>query len=229
MFNAPDQIKAAFLAAIPTEFLPAVLKALFQSYRDALEMCEGHMGAAQTIDVLSVNRRAIFETNLKRVGQRLKQAGAEATTEMNVSKTSRFSLVKFGAIYVTAARSNSYKNMPRAAKYRTNLFETGQVSLFAAQREVQREEGNDDASLYAILLHGAPAKKRHPEDPTNLAFPSFARVVFPDQTGKIVIGIDLFTEITECRDVVNEFIPPAETVPAGQPKPRRERQPKVAG
>src|SRR5947209_15191998 len=106
MFDAPDEIKAAFLAAIPPQFLPDVLMALFQSYRDALEMCEGHMGAPQTIDVLSTNRRAIFETNLKRVGQRFKDAGAETTTEMNAGRTSRFSLIKFDALYVTAARSN---------------------------------------------------------------------------------------------------------------------------
>jgi hypothetical protein len=182
------------------------------------------MGAAQTIDVLSVNRRAIFETNLKRVGQRFKSNGAEATTEMNVAKTSRFSLIRFGAIYVTAARSNSYKHMPRAARYRTNLFESAQTSIFP----VEREQGNDDASLYAILLHGAPAKRKHPDDPTNLAFPSFARVVFPDQTGKIITDIDLFTEIAECREVVNEFVPAAETVTAAKPTRRREQQPKVA-
>ena len=171
-----------------------------------------------------MNRRAIFETNLKRVGQRFKPNGAEATTEMNAKKTSRFSLVRFGAVYVTAARSNSYTNMPRAAKYRTNLFKSCQGSLFP----IEAEQGNDDASLYAILLHGAPAKKKRPEDPTNLAFPSFAQIVFPDQTGKIIARIDLLTEVAECRDIVSEFIPPVETVTVAKPTRRRVRLPQAA-
>lgn len=181
------------------------------------------MAAPQTTDVLSVNRRAIFETNLKRTGRRFAHEGAEATTEMNARNTSRFSLVRFGTVYVTASRSKSQSHMPRSAKYRTNLFESAQTWLFATEGEAS------DSSMYAILLHGAPAKKKHKDDETNLAIPSFARVVFPDATGKIITGIDLFTEVAECRDVVHEFMPPVENTPNATPQPRRDRKPDVVG
>jgi hypothetical protein len=223
MVDLPDVIRRAFLAAVPPEFLASIVRALFQSYSAALEMCTGHMDAPETVDALSVNRRAIFEGNFRTAARR---HSIPATIQMNPRKTSRFSLIQLGEIYITASRSKSMGRMPRAAAYRKNYWQSAQLALFAIAKD-SAQAAQDDATLYAILLHGAPAKKKHENDGTNLGFPSFARVVFPDENGKILAGIDLFTEIAACRDVVNEFMPRIETVPTTQLpglRPRKTRK-----
>jgi hypothetical protein len=209
MIDLPEVIRDTFLAAVPEEFLASVVRGLFQSYGAALQMCIGHMDAPETIDALSVNRRAVFEGNFRTAARRHDLA---ATVEVNPRKTSRFSLVKLGEIYITASRSKSMKRMPRLARYRQNYWTKAQSALFEIAKDATGGEARNDGALYAILLHGAPAKKKHKDDQTNLAFPSFARIVFPDEHGKILAGINLFTEIDACKEVINEYLPRVETV-----------------
>jgi len=226
MIDLPEAIRDAFLAAVPEEFLASVVLGLFQSYGAAFQMCIGHMDAPETIDALSVNRRAIFEGNFRTAARRHKLT---ASVEMNPRMTSRFSLVQLGEIYITASRSKSMKQMPRLALYRKNYWKSkAQFVLFEMAKETKGGgDAPNDGALYAILLHGAPAKKKNKGDPTNLAFPSFARVVFPDEHGKILAGINLFTEIAACKEVVNEYLPRVETVsPTAAPKlrPRKTKK-----
>jgi hypothetical protein len=223
MYDVPEVIRQAFLAAVPSEFLASTVRALFQSYGSALQMCTGHMDAPETIDALSVNRRAIFEGNFRTAARR---NSIPATVEVNARKTSRFSLVRLGEIYLTASRSKSKARMPRAAVYRKNFWQSAQTALFAIAKE-NAPDAQDDATLYAILLHGAPAKKKGKDDLTNLGLPSFASIVFPDRDGKILTTIDLFTEVDACREVVNEYMPRVEIVsPTRAPglRPRKTRK-----
>jgi hypothetical protein len=223
MVDLPEVIRQAFLATVPAEFLASVVRGLFQSYGSALQMCLGHMDAPETIDVLSVNRRAIFEGNFRTAARR---HSVPATVELNARKTSRYSLVRLGEIYITASRSKSMTRMPRASVFRKNYWQSAQLALFAFAKAGARDP-QSDGTLYAILLHGAPAKKKNKDDQTNLGLPAFARVVFPDKDGKILTGIDLFTEVAACREVVNEYMPAVETVPATQTpglRPRKTRK-----
>jgi hypothetical protein len=215
MLKQAEPIIRAFKAHLPADYLPDTLATIFDSYRDARETCEGVMDRSEMRDVLSTMRRALIETNVRNVARQFPTA--QVRVERNARKTSHFSIVSFGQVDITIAKSGSPYLLPRPALYRRNLFEDAQSQLFdlGCQRPSDR--------LYALLIHGPARRKRGVDGETgvSLIYPAFARIVFPDQEGAILTSIDLFTEY---RQVVHQFIPPVETVETAEPKPLRIRK-----
>jgi hypothetical protein len=216
MFDQPEPVIAAFRGDIPRDFLTDLLTALFESYRDAFDMCMGHMDHTEMLDVLAANRRALIETNLRAVGHRY--SGITVQALQNPRKTSHFSLFSSGVLDLTVSKSGSSNCMPRHAVYRRNLFRLSQASLF----QDSGPNHSAEARLYALVLHGPWRRKQLTEENASLIkYPAFARAVFPDSDGQILTGVDLFRE---CRSVVNHFIPPIEKVEIAKPAPIRKRK-----
>ncbi|HEV7240466.1 MAG TPA: hypothetical protein VGQ36_14600 [Thermoanaerobaculia bacterium] len=218
MLNQAEPIIQAFRANIPADFIPDVFSTIFEQYEAAYDTCDSIMDATERHDVLATMRRGMIETAVRNVARRYPTA--EVLALMNQRRTSHFSLIKFGPVDLTFSKSGSPKLLPRPAMHRTNLFEHAQASLF------DNERAKPGDRLYGILIHGpARRKKRDQEDAplANPKFPSFARIVFPDQEGKILASIDLFRDY---RLVVHKYIPPVEPVEIAKPKPLRIKKKK---
>ncbi len=216
MLNQAEPIIRAFWASVPVDFVTDAFGALFDQYLAGYETCESMMDASERHDVLSAIRRALIETEIRNVGRRYHPT-AEVQTLMNRRQTSHFSLIKFGAVDLTFAKSGSPKLLPRPAIHRMNLFERAQATLF--DREVEKPGDR----LYGILIHGHARRKKCDEDVAiaNPKFPSFARIAFPDHDGKILANIDLFRDF---RFVVQRYMPAVERVENADPKPLRIRK-----
>jgi hypothetical protein len=216
MLNHPEPIIRAFWANVPADFVPDALGMLFDQYRAAYETCDSLMDASERRDVLAAMRRAMIETEVRAVAGRYPTAKVQ--TLRNRRKTSHFSLVAFGAVDITVAKSGSPHRMPRPAAYRENFFESAQASLF------DKEVAKPGDRIYAVLIHGPARRKRRKDEEVPLAnpkFPTFARIVFPDKEGNILTSIDLFRDY---RLVVQRYIPPVEQVEIAEPKPLRIRK-----
>jgi len=217
MLNQAEPIIKAFKANVPADFVEDALGSVFEQYSAAYENCDSLMDASERHDVLAAMRRAMIETEIRNVARRYPTAVVQ--TLMNKRRTSHYTLLKFGAVDLTVAKSGSPLALPRPALLRTNLFEEAQASLF------DREVAKPSDRLYGILIHGpARRKKRDEETPVaNPKFPSFARIVFPDHDGNILANIDLFREY---RLVVQRYLPPIEKIEIAEPKPLRIRKKK---
>ncbi|MEA2238913.1 MAG: hypothetical protein QOC81_3637 [Thermoanaerobaculia bacterium] len=217
MLNQAEPIIRAFRANVPADFVTDVFGTVFEQYLAAYDTCDSMMDASERHDVLATMRRALIETEVRNVARRYPTA--EVKTLLNSRKTSHFSLIKFGAVDLTFAKSGSPKLLPRPAIHRANLFERAQATLF--DREVEKPGDR----LYGILIHGPARRKKRDEDVAiaNPKFPSFARIVFPDQEGQIITSIDLFRDY---RLVVQQYLPPVEQVETADPKPLRFRKKK---
>jgi len=214
MFDQPEPVIDAFRSNIPKDFLSDSLTCLFESYQDAFETCHGQLAETEVHDVVAAYRRALIETHIRVVAHRYQTITIRV--EPNARKTSYFSLLSSGVVDLTLAKSGSSNCMPRRARYRSNLFERSQASLFAAER------AKTGSRLYAVLLHGSWRRKQLTEETSPfIKFPAFARMVFPDKDGQILTGIDLFRE---CRHVVVQFMPAVEQVETAMPTPLRKRK-----
>jgi hypothetical protein len=214
MLDQPGPVRDAFLSNIPRDFLSDTLTCVFESYRDAFDMCHEHMDESEMFDMLASNRRAFIEKNLRSVAHRYPTVGVRI--EQNIRGTSHFTIVTSGVVDFTVAKSGSSARMPRPAVYRLNLFAQSQASMFADDR------AKPDSRLYGLLLHGPWRKKQlTSENVAFIKFPAFAVVVFPDHAAKILTAIDLFRE---CRHVVTRFMPPVEKVEVASPTPLRKRK-----
>lgn len=213
MLNQAEPIIQAFKDNVPADFVPDVLKNIFEQYRDAYDTCESVMDATERHDALATMRRAMIETGVRGVARRFPTA--EILTLRNQRKTSHFTLIKFGAVDLTFSKSGSPRALPRPAMHRQNLFEQAQASLF------DREVAKPGDRLYGILTHGPARRKKRDDEAFNPKFPSFARIVFPDHEGNILASIDLFRDY---RLVVQQYIPPVEKVEIAAPKPLKIRK-----
>jgi hypothetical protein len=216
MFNNPEPIIRAFWSHVPADFVPDALGMIFEQYRSAWDTCDSLMDASERRDVLASMRRALIETEIRGVARRYPTGKIQ--TLQNKRKTSHFSLITFGSVDLTVAKSGSPHLMPRPAAYRENFFESAQASLF------DREIAKPGDRLYAVVIHGPARRKRRHEEEIPLAnpkFPTFAKIVFPDKEGNILTSIDLFRDY---RLVVQRYIPPVEQVETAEPKPLRIRK-----
>ncbi|PWU12128.1 MAG: hypothetical protein C5B51_01225 [Terriglobia bacterium] len=183
---------AFFDKYFPQRIQRALVKCIFENYKESSRYCFRHFGAPQAKDLSGVYRRARIEDEFAGISALYKELTVTALTYQN--NTGYYNEISCGEIKLTQSCISDKNEVPRQALYRSTLASAGQLDLF---------ESSDDGTsryLYAILTHGVDlnSPKRN--------WPAFISVQFPNAecTAYLDDGIDLMARFPE---IVAEYIP----------------------
>jgi hypothetical protein len=196
---------------VPQRVQKALVKCVFENYKEASRHCYRYFAGPQAKDLSGVYRRAKIEEEF---------AGIEAlfpdvrvAVQSYQHNTGHYNEITCGLVKLTQSCIVEEGEVPRFAYFRATLALTGQLSLF--------EEPEPDGAqyMYSILTHGVDvnAPKR--------AWPAFVKIQFPDETCTAYLdgGIDLLARFPQ---VVSEYVPKLEF--GRKVTRRRQRKEEVA-
>ena|ERR1044072_1634312 len=186
-------IRTAFFKAIPFELIDDILRLLASEYRTAYEECKMFYPPEEAHDLRPHVRRAKIESKLRDIVA--SYPGVTATAEPNANRTSWHTRITSGNVVMTLNHVNQPSDMVRQADFRSGYAQDAQIDLF----NPNKPPPPSDATLFAIVRHGA--SKKTPRRP------DFVRVGFPDEECKhYVYDIDLFS-MPRFRTVATELWP----------------------
>jgi hypothetical protein len=160
-------IRSAFYKAIPAELIEDILRLLAAEYRTAYEECKMFYPPEEAHDLRPHVRRAKIESKVRELAK--SYPGVTATVEPNARRTGWHTVIRSGNVAMTISHVNQPSDMVRAADFRTTYAQDAQINMFGPDKPKPPR----DATLFAILRHGA--SKRTPRRP------DFVRVGFPDE------------------------------------------------
>jgi hypothetical protein len=160
---------------------------LHLAYRESHEHCDEHYPREQAFDLRPFERRAAFERNWQNLTARFPNVLARPTWNDGSYHTK----ITAGRVVLTASSVPSPRSVVREAEFRKTYAQSSQHELFVKNPEPPQ----DDALLYAILLHGP--------DVNDLKRPGFMTIAFPNsRCTEYVHAIDLFRKFADVEQAV---------------------------
>jgi hypothetical protein len=161
----PSELRSIFFQGVPEAVLLDTARCIIGSYEEAFGYCRESFPGPEAHDLYPIVRRSMFERNWR---ARIKRhAQVTMAVEPNAIGNCFHTEMRSGRVVVTVSAVEAPGEIVREAVFRTGLAQESQLELF-----LEPEPPPDDASLYAILLHG-------PLRSGILASPGFIHVGFP--------------------------------------------------
>jgi hypothetical protein len=178
--------------AVPLRLQRALLKSVFENYKEASRHCYRTFQPAQAKDLSGSYRRAKIEDEWSGIAALFPDVQVTICPYENL--TGSYNELTCGQVKITQSCITSPDVVPRYAVFRKTLAENGQLDLFE-----YNDVDSERTFLYGILTHGVDSKS------ARRSRPAFARVQFPNQdcTEYVDDGIDLFKRFPE---IVSEYI-----------------------
>jgi hypothetical protein len=195
---------------VPTRLQRAILKAVFENYKEASRFCYRHFASTQAKDLSGVFRRAKIEEEFAGI-EALFPGIVQVTPQAYEHNTGYYNELTCGPVKLTQSCISDPDDVPRFAKFRSTLACSGQLSLF----EPTPESSTVARYMYSILTHAVDAAS------PKRSWPAFVRVQFPNEpcTAYLDDGIDLMARFPQ---IVSEYIP--KQTFGRQATPRRRRK-----
>lgn len=191
-------------------FQKSIARLVLENYRASSRFVYRHFAGPQAKDLSGVYRRAMIEENLSGLPVLFPEVSVENKAYEN--NTGFYNEITCQQVKLTQSCIVDTGEVPRTAKFRSTLAQTGQLSLFENHDADDGEGENDPRFMYAILTHRVDvmAEKR--------AWPAFIRIQFPNASSTKYLdeGINLLARFPE---LIAEYIPKS----ASQFKRRRRR------
>jgi hypothetical protein len=177
-YRPPEQI---FDEAFPRQVQRAILRVTTMGFHEAHRSVRQRFDYYAGHDLLPYERRAYVENNLLGLAKRYKLT--RPTPQLNKARNSFHVELLSGGCVLTASAVESRGEMVRHAIFRETLARHRQGQLFN-----QEPDAAPGATLYGIILYGAPDKD------DNQSFPGFVVVAFPDRfCERYVSEVDLMS------------------------------------
>jgi hypothetical protein len=190
-----------FDACFPKEAQRVAVSVVVDAYATARQECDAMFQPPERSDAMAIVRRAFIEQDLRAAMIREKLAAAAVQN----SKGNSHTRVTIGRVVLTQSCVHSPNEMVREAEFRSTYSATPQLHLLDENRT-----GEDEAAVYAILIHGP-----HPEFSDQ---PGFVHIVFPSPDLEYYQDrIDILRRFPEVvarlRGWAREEIEPSESAP----------------
>jgi len=196
---------------VPIRLQKALLRSLFESYKETSRYCWRHFQPPQAKDLSGTYRRAKIEDEWSGVAALVPDVVVGVRPYKNY--TGSFNEITCGNVKITHSCVLSPDVVPRQAEFRATLASNGQLQMFSPN------EPSTAIYLYAILTHGVDS------DSPKRSRPAFALFQFPNEacTAYVDEGINLFRRFP---DLVADYIEPSQA--EAQVKHRRFKKPESA-
>jgi hypothetical protein len=154
-----------FFNDMPEDVLLDTARCAIGAYQEAYKYTRDNFPGEEAHDLYPILRRSMFERNWR--SRLIRNKALTVSVEVNAAGNCYHTLVGCGRVIMTASAVERPSEMPRDAVYRKTLATPSQIELFDEPEEV-----DEDAPLYAMLLHG-------PLGAGLLQSPMFLHVGFP--------------------------------------------------
>jgi hypothetical protein len=208
---APSELKALFLDEVPEPVILDTARCIIGSYDEAFRFCRSNFPGPEAHDLYPIIRRSMFERNWR---ARLSRYKIDLVPTPNAIGNCFHTELRLDRVIITVSAVESPGDIVREAVFRKGLAQDNQLNLF-----FEAEPPPEDASLYAIVLHGPAAAGLLPS-------PGFIRIAFPARDcDKYVDSFNLLDHFPILQTEIDKL--PKVEIQRKKPRLRREQDRKA--